>query len=386
MRRNRGAWLTILCILVVGVSVTKLTKTFVASKTETAAAFDYAPMAGGGGPETARITVEIPDGAAAAQEAGAPAGGGAEVSASEEMKEAALAAGAKSAADSPGDGPTPMIMTAPRDVSASETVPETAEFTEEEVAEETPEEVAVAMAAADDAAPYADMKAADAGQTSGEAQDEEVGPGYEEGTPGEGLIGGAAGDGAQYGDTSGPGAPEQSSATRIAAAQELTETDGGTSDGPQENALSETVKSPLDPTVRRENIAEKVVYTSGDLKKRLDSVSSQLSKNDVTPPVSSSDPGVYYAAAEYEYNLWNSELSLISQTLLGKMSVEEAEDYKAGEVEWLRSRDQAAGAAAKNGIRSAQEAEHIRTASQETKKRCYSLVEEYSEILDRNEN
>ncbi len=138
--------------------------------------------------------------------------------------------------------------------------------------------------------------------------------------------------------------------------------------------------SPLDTTVAKENTGAQT-YSAKELRERLDAVLERVTQYGETVP---EDPGSLYVMAEFEYTLWNEELNLISQSMRQKMSDEEAERFKVNEVEWRWNRTADANRAAlKNGVQTAKEAEYMKELAEETKERCYQLINDYEEILDR---
>ena len=89
-------------------------------------------------------------------------------------------------------------------------------------------------------------------------------------------------------------------------------------------------------------------------------------------------------AAEYAWNLWDGELNLIYSHIRSHMSEEEAEDLKREEVAWLKERDLAAEQAyVQNDTPPKQSIQYITISAQKTRERCYELLEQYADVLER---
>lgn len=138
--------------------------------------------------------------------------------------------------------------------------------------------------------------------------------------------------------------------------------------------------SPLDTAAAEENTGART-YSAKELRERLDAVLERVMLYGETAP---DDPGRQYMMAEFEYTLWSEELNLISQSMRQKMSDEEAERFRVNEVEWHWNRTaDAERAVLKNGAQTAKETGYMKELAEETKERCYQLVNDYEEILDR---
>ena len=153
----------------------------------------------------------------------------------------------------------------------------------------------------------------------------------------------------------------------------------------EETAAEETVKSPLDPSVdppRASSVlGEEKEYTLEDLKDRLQTVEEQTAAQE---EAADSNPASRYMAAEYAWNLWDGELNLIYSHIRSHMSEEEAEDLKREEVEWLKERDLAAEQAyVQNDTPPKQSIQYITISAQKTRERCYELLEQYADVLER---
>lgn len=331
MNRQRGVWITILCILVIGVSVTKMTRSFIASGTlETIAA-----NAVSGEPEEAGTNLtEI---ASTGQTAtGAPAGRKAPASGIDGSKEKS-------------------------DLTEAS---ETAAARDKQKAKSLDQAAAPAMEGAEaGAAPAAEAPAentASAGEASSENSEDKAAPKI--------VMYQAARDSKNESD---------SAAGSGSAADE---------------ALQETVKSPLDPAgpgyyptaAETGNETEETASPAKEYEDRLDQTASQITqyrsaRNDATA-------NSMYMAAEYEWGLWDNELNTLYSMLRVRMNEEEAEKLKQEELSWLKERDAAAEkAASKTNSQMSRNTAYLEASARETKDRCYKLLEEYGEILEREE-
>ena len=153
----------------------------------------------------------------------------------------------------------------------------------------------------------------------------------------------------------------------------------------EETAAEETVKSPLDPSVDPPKassvLGEEKEYTLKELKDRLQTVEEQIAAQEEAVD---SNPASRYMAAEYAWNLWDGELNLIYSHIRSHMSEEEAEDLKREEVAWLKERDLAAEQAyVQNDTPPKQSIQYITISAQKTRERCYELLEQYADVLER---
>lgn len=153
----------------------------------------------------------------------------------------------------------------------------------------------------------------------------------------------------------------------------------------EETAAEETVKSPLDPSVDPPKassvLGEEKEYTLEELKDRLQTVEEQIAAQE---EAADSNPASRYMAAEYAWNLWDGELNLIYSHIRSHMLEEEAEDLKREEVAWLKERDLAAEQAyVQNDTPPKQSIQYITISAQKTRERCYELLEQYADVLER---
>ena len=155
-------------------------------------------------------------------------------------------------------------------------------------------------------------------------------------------------------------------------------------------AAEETVKSPLDPAAPAEAVEAsgqeameaKAVFTKDELDARLEKA-RELSWQ-YQGSVNEENAISAYAAAEQLWTLWDQELNLVYGSIRARMSGKEAEALRIAELEWMKERDQAAARAAEGSpVPQNQTLESRKAMAEETRVRCYELMEEYEEILER---
>lgn len=195
----------------------------------------------------------------------------------------------------------------------------------------------------------------------------------------------------------GPGNLAPGSRTALAApetAAKEAEQEGASEAGPQaaeaDAAAEETVKSPLDPAAPAEAVEAsgqeameaKAVFTKDELDARLEKA-RELSWQ-YQGSVNEENAISAYAAAEQLWTLWDQELNLVYGSIRARMSGKEAEALRIAELEWMKERDQAAARAAEDSpVPQNQTLESRKAMAEETRVRCYELMEEYEEILER---
>ena len=160
-------------------------------------------------------------------------------------------------------------------------------------------------------------------------------------------------------------------------------------DTTKNEAIQETVKSPLDPVVTKEMVItaneESVSYHAEDFFARF--AQTEQSALQLWGNVTSDNHSAYLAAAEQERALWDHELNHVYQVIRERLSQEEMEELKLLEVEWIKERDlYAEKALAKSGIKNAQNQnpDYTRALAEKTKERCYWLVSEYEDVLNQD--
>ena len=359
MKRRFGMWMGILLILIVGVSVTKMTRDFVVSQGVAASSIlDVADVANPGAMAGAGVSgSSVPETHMEIQMA-AP-----------EM-EAAGAAGGVSDTEpgSPAEAAPPVI--------SEDAVEEADEVTAESAMEET------VVSAAEIAEVTADKSEPAAGMTGGPGA---AVPGVNTtvlAENGKDTLDDAAPFKAE------PGAPAMESAA--AYSEKGTPYDIRMSGKPEKannEAIQETVKSPLDPLVETAVVTEAdeeiTVLTAEDFFNRFAAAEESTVK--IWEKAALENMMAYNAAAEQERVLWDYELNLIYSEIRSRMSMEEAEELKHLELEWLKTRDQyAEKTAAKSSMKNVQKQDPVytRALSEKTKERCYWLVAEYEELLN----
>lgn len=195
----------------------------------------------------------------------------------------------------------------------------------------------------------------------------------------------------------GPGNLAPGSRTALAApetAAKEAEQEGAAEAGPQaaeaDAAAEETVKSPLDPAAPAEAVEAsgqeameaKAVFTKDELDARLEKA-RELSWQ-YQGSVNEENAISAYAAAEQLWTLWDQELNLVYGSIRARMSGKEAEALRIAELEWMKERDQTAARAAEDSpVPQNQTLESRKAMAEETRVRCYELMEEYEEILER---
>ena len=154
--------------------------------------------------------------------------------------------------------------------------------------------------------------------------------------------------------------------------------------------MEETVKSPLDPAAPAEAVEAsgqeameaKAVFTKDELDARLEKA-RELSWQ-YQGSVKEENAISAYAAAEQLWTLWDQELNLVYGSIRARMTEKEAEALRIAELEWMKERDKAAARAAEDSpVPQNQTLESRRAMAEETRVRCYELMEEYEEILER---
>lgn len=187
----------------------------------------------------------------------------------------------------------------------------------------------------------------------------------------------------------GPAAPRAAMAAPETAAEQQETDETGMPEAEADMAAAETVKSPLDPAAPSEasapgqEIAEaRSVFTKEELEDRLEKA-TELSWQ-YQGSLKEENAVSAYAAAEQLWSLWDKELNLVYGSIRARMSGEEAEALRISELEWMKERDQAASKAADaSAVPQNQTLESRKAMAEETRARCYELMEEYEEILER---
>lgn len=318
--KNRRIWLVILCILVVGVLVTRYTDSVISSR-ESKQEMAGFPGAGNGAGDKAEEAEAPQASAAGAPEttAGAPAP---TMAAAKESRTQPRTAGKQDE-----DGAEPEAGATSADAAA-------------------PAEAAAA--AADEAAPAEEILAAEtaAGPTAGPG----AGPGAAARAVTEAGPGPGAGPGAAAG--AGPGAADQQPASMPAS--------------PLEGVGGRTEYITLAPDT--------------DYRQRLVDLDNQIEK--LREEDKDSSAYSLKASAESELKLWEGEMNTIYNALLDKLDEEGAASLAAEQQEWMKGRE--ARAVENNAKNSAGNLEGVGVTAALTaltRSRAYDLVDRYEELV-----
>lgn len=359
MKRRLWMWMTIICILVVGVSVTKMTRDFVVSNgVETVTIVGVADAG-----NTSEMKKETAAGAGAGESEMAADMASAFRRAAAAAVEKADKTNAKVVAGrTDGPGADLEIGTAVEAAAeAAETVAGTVTETGiagEDVEADIENEVGIAVAMAETEA----FEGSEGEETSVEA----------------------------YSSLSAAPAEVSAGDYAVATSGEEPVQMKGVSEKATD-PVSETVKSPLNPVVEKEFVVMEeteaaLTYTTEEFYDRFETAEKNAAK--LWENASFDNYVAYTAVAEQERALWDYELNFAYGMIRSKMSDKEAEDLKILELEWLKERDKyAEKAAAKAGKKNAQNqnTEYTKALAEKTKERCYWLVTEYEDVLDRED-
>ncbi len=154
-------------------------------------------------------------------------------------------------------------------------------------------------------------------------------------------------------------------------------------------AIQETVKSPLDPAEAKSSVVEveeeRDSYNAEDFFERF--AQTEQHAVQLWDNVTVDNRSAYLTAAEQERALWDYELNYVYQIIRSKLEKEELEVLKVLEVEWIKERDlYAERASSKGSLKNAQNQnpDYVRALAEKTKERCYWLVSEYEYVLNPN--
>lgn len=152
--------------------------------------------------------------------------------------------------------------------------------------------------------------------------------------------------------------------------------------GSPETAAEEAEQEEAVEASGQEAMEAKTVFTKDELDARLEKA-RELSWQ-YQGSVKDENAISAYAAAEQLWTLWDQELNLVYGSIRARMTEKEAETLRIAELEWMKERDQAAARAAEaSPVPQNQTLESRRAMAEETRVRCYELMEEYEEILER---
>lgn len=327
--KNKRIWLVIVCILVVGVLVTRYTSSVVNREEPSQ------EMAAGDGAEMRMAEVEA---------------------------EAAPAAGAGAMPETTAGSPSPAVKEKRSVQDAPTTQVEESGMTgvqeDEAFAEAAPAMAAETPAAGTAGGPGA-RAAADpaAAAASGSA-----GPGATAAT-------GAAPD-----SGAASGAPGASSGTGASS-------DAGNGPGAGPGAASTTASMPASPLEGVGGRAENTTLVPDtDYRQRLVDLDNQIQK--LREEDKDSSAYSLKASAELELKLWEGEMNTVYNALLDKLNEEDAASLAAEQQEWMKSREaRAVENNAKNNAGSLEGVGVTTSLTALTRDRAYELVERYEELI-----
>lgn len=375
MKKQRGTWAAILLILIVGISVTKFTRDYVAKRTsalmETAAFYT--------GAEDVPDTASEMDGAAAFA-ASAPS----DTDAGRTMEQQEASQDRAETENIPEDGTENSALENP---SLSDGA-----LTEETAAAESSDPAAVPGLAS--AGPLnsggAENRAGISGRSavltetetapedSGERTDESV---TEPDQAQSGLSEPDSSE-AQTGyentqDVRCAGNSHPKDRESVGQTEETAENSGDSS--------QDTVKSPLESGTAETETEDKRPVTKADFEERFAAAEETAAQYGTSQ---GTDDSLAFANAENIRALWDKELNLVYSAIRAKMTQDEAENLKQEELSWMRARDKAAERAAAQAGQTGQFEKSTgwaRTSGEKTRSRCYELLELYGDVLEREE-
>lgn len=332
--KNKRIWLVIVCILVVGVLVTRYTSSVVNREEPS-----QEMAAGGAEMRMAEVEAEA-----------APAEG--------------PAAGAGAAPETTAGSPSPAVQEKRSVPDAPATQVEesgqTGALMDEASAEAAPAMVAETQAAGTAVGPGARAAADPAAAAA----------------TGSAGAGAAAATGAAPGPGAGPGA--------AAGASSGTGTSPGTGNGPGAGpgaAASTTTSMPASPLEGVGGRAENTTLVPDtDYRQRLVDLDNQIQK--LREEDKDSSAYSLKASAESELKLWEGEMNTVYNALLDKLNEEDAATLAAEQQEWMKSREaRAVENNAKNNAGSLEGVGVTTSLTALTRDRAYELVDRYEELM-----
>ena len=324
--KNKRIWLVIVCILVVGVLVTRYTSSVVNREEPSQ------EMAAGDGAEMRMAEVEA---------------------------EAAPAAGAGAMPETTAGSPSPAVKEKRSVQDAPTTQVEESGMTDAQ-ADEAFVEAAPAMAAETQAAGGPGARAA--ADPAAAAASGSAGPGA------------AAATGAAMDSGAASGAPGASSGTGASS-------DAGNGPGAGPGAASTTTSMPASPLEGVGGRAENTTLVPDtDYRQRLVDLDNQIQK--LREEDKDSSAYSLKASAESELKLWEGEMNTVYNALLDKLNEEDAASLAAEQQEWMKSREaRAVENNAKNNAGSLEGVGVTTSLTALTRDRAYELVDRYEELI-----
>lgn len=324
--KNKRIWLVIVCILVVGVLVTRYTSSVVNREEPSQ------EMAAGDGAEMRMAEVEA---------------------------EAAPAAGAGAMPETTAGSPSPAVKEK-RSVQDAPTTQVEESGMSDVQADEAFAEAAPAMAAETQAAGGPGARAA--ADPAAAAASGSAGPGA------------AAATGAAMDSGAASGAPGASSGTGASS-------DAGNGPGAGPGAASTTTSMPASPLEGVGGRAENTTLVPDtDYRQRLVDLDNQIQK--LREEDKDSSAYSLKASAESELKLWEGEMNTVYNALLDKLNEEDAASLAAEQQEWMKSREaRAVENNAKNNAGSLEGVGVTTSLTALTRDRAYELVDRYEELI-----
>lgn len=321
--KNKRIWLVIVCILVVGVLVTRYTSSVVNREEPSQ------EMAAGDGAEMRMAEVEAP------------------------------AAGAGAMPETTAGSPSPAVKEK-RSVQDAPTTQVAESGMTDAQADEAFAEAAPAMAAETQAAGGPGARAA--ADPTAAAASGSAGPGA------------AAATGAAPDSGAASGAPGASSGTGASS-------DAGNGPGAGPGAASTTTSMPASPLEGVGGRAENTTLVPDtDYRQRLVDLDNQIQK--LREEDKDSSAYSLKASAESELKLWEGEMNTVYNALLDKLNEEDAASLAAEQQEWMKSREaRAVENNAKNNAGSLEGVGVTTSLTALTRDRAYELVDRYEELI-----
>lgn len=193
-----------------------------------------------------------------------------------------------------------------------------------------------------------------------------------------------SGGGAGTGDSGTAAVPENQPAALAAEITESPAADESTAAASRsrQQRSAPVVTSPLSGSLESlEGETEENRVTSAELEERLKKLDAKIAKAR-DEEVDSSTSAVL-AAYSNELRMWESELNLIYTSILDVLTEEEAQKLKDDEKTWLRTREKTSQeAAAQYSGGTMETVEYTASMSTLTRERAYALLDTYGEELD----
>lgn len=151
-----------------------------------------------------------------------------------------------------------------------------------------------------------------------------------------------------------------------------------------ENVEAETViLSPLETTSSQNSSQQEGAVKPSYYRNRLSELDAQIQKNKENQNANSSNTSsLTQSSAASELKLWDNELNVIYDEIIGRMDEKQAGELVEEERQWMKERDRLAAEAAKAFSGDAKESvEYTASQAESTRLRAYELVETYEYLL-----